>query len=166
MKARISALMDGELQDMEFAELMRALREDGEALETWREYHLISDALRDTQLLSSGFSLRVAARLAEEPTVLSPARLPQRAARNRWVGRAAASLAAVALVGWLGLEFSPGTQQVAKAPAQSTQVAESAVPLPSAASDYLLAHQSYSPRGSLQGVAAYVRTVTDKAPAR
>jgi hypothetical protein len=35
------------------------------------------------------------------------------------------------------------------------------VPLPSAANDYLLAHQGFSPRVSLQGMAPYVRTVAE-----
>jgi hypothetical protein len=35
------------------------------------------------------------------------------------------------------------------------------VPLPSSANDYLLAHQGFSPRMSLQGMAPYVRTVSD-----
>jgi hypothetical protein len=34
------------------------------------------------------------------------------------------------------------------------------VPLPSAAPDYLLAHQGFSPRLSLQGMSAYARTVS------
>jgi hypothetical protein len=36
-----------------------------------------------------------------------------------------------------------------------------AVPLPSATNDYLLAHQIFSPHGSLQGMAPYVRTVSE-----
>jgi hypothetical protein len=35
------------------------------------------------------------------------------------------------------------------------------VPLPAAANDYLLAHQGFSPRVSFQGMAPYVRTVSD-----
>ena len=38
--------------------------------------------------------------------------------------------------------------------------------LPKETNDYLLAHQSYSSRGSLQGVAPYVRTVSDTARPR
>jgi len=34
------------------------------------------------------------------------------------------------------------------------------VPPPDSANDYLYAHQGYSPRNSLQGVAPYVRTVS------
>ena len=172
MKAKISALMDGELQDQEFAESMRALREGGEALETWRRYHLISDALRDTTLLSAGFSQRVEERLAAEPTVLAPMRPPQRAGQGRgMLVKAAAAVAAVAFVGLAGMELLSGVgdsggTQTAKAPVQPGAAEIARVPLPSAARDYLLAHQNYSPRGSLQGMAAYVRTVSDKPSAR
>jgi hypothetical protein len=37
------------------------------------------------------------------------------------------------------------------------------VPLPSGTNDYLLAHQGFSPRVSLQGMAPYVRTVSEQA---
>lgn len=173
MKTKISALMDGELQEAEVTALMRELREDGEALETWRRYHLISDALRDTQLLSSGFSERFAARLAEEPTVLAPARALAKVETRRWLPLSvAASFAAIALVGWLAFAPQPGLDagsgQLAQAPARVASVAPDnvSVPLPRAANDYLIAHQSYSPRNSLQGVAPYVRTVSETARPR
>ncbi len=48
--------------------------------------------------------------------------------------------------------------------AQSAAQAEIAkVAPPEAASDYVLAHQGYSPRISLQGMAPYVRTVSSDA---
>lgn len=168
MKAKISALMDGELHDFETAAPLRALRQDPEALETWRRYHLIGDALRDTTALSSGFSSRFAARLADEPTQLSPASVPKHVEHRRfWVPlSAAASLAGVLLVGWLA--FTPQPEQFARAPVQvqaAALPAESAsvaiVAMPREADDYLRAHQNYSPRNSLQGVAPYVRTVSD-----
>ena len=158
MKDRISALMDGELDDKAAAQTIDALERDREALEAWRNYHLISDALRQSRLLSEGFSARVAAQLEKEPTVLAPNRLKAEQPR-RWVAMAA-SIAAVALVGWLG--FAP--QQTAVAPvAQAPKVEPKPqlVPLPTGTNDYLLAHQGFSPRVSLQGMAPYVRTVSE-----
>lgn len=175
MKAKISALMDGELPEPDSAEPLRALRDDeGEALETWRRYHLIGDALRDTSALSSGFSARLLARLAAEPTVLSPASVPPRPEqRRRWVAlSAAASLAAISMVGWLAFAPQqnpiPGAEQIAQAPAPALVVpAENPyVPLPRETDDYLLAHQNYSPRSTLQGVAPYVRTVSESVRTR
>lgn len=170
MKSRISALMDGELDGHEAETLLAALRKEGEARAAWRAYHLISDSLHDTRMLSPDFAARVAARLAEEPTLLGPALLPARQ-RPRWqVLPVAASVAAVALVGWLAfgprqLEQTP--VPVAEAP-RAVPVAKAEpvrVPPPAAADDYLLAHRRYSPRSSLQGMAPYVRTVSAEARA-
>jgi hypothetical protein len=79
---------------------------------------------------------------------------------------AAASLAAVGLVGWLALgpQHQPASAPVAQA-VQPTREAKQPVivPLPTATPDYLLAHQGFSPRISLQGMAPYARTVSAQA---
>jgi sigma-E factor negative regulatory protein RseA len=162
MKAKISALMDGELEPREADGPLAALRGEGEPRDTWRRYHLIGDAMRDARQLSAGFSTRVAAKLAEEPTVLAPRARPIFEQRRWQLLSAAASVAAVAFVSFAFLSQEPAVPvaQVAQsaAPAETAQVAP-----PEAANDYLLAHQGYSPRNSLQGMAAYVRTVSSEA---
>lgn len=167
MKDTISAFMDGELDDRAAARVIDALGRDREALETWRAYHLISDALRETRMLSEGFTAGVVAKLAEEPTVLAPHRLPAPQPRT-WYALAA-SVAAVSLVGWLGFAPPEAPQvPVAQAPAAVTvrpvvtEAKPAMIPLPSGANDYLLAHQGFSPRVSLQGMAPYVRTVSEQ----
>ena len=167
MKDRISVLMDGELDDRSAAQVIEALaggrQAEGEAREAWRTYHLISDALGKSRMLSEGFSERVAAALAAEPTVLAPRRLGAPREPRRWVALAA-GVAAVSLVGWLG--FAPQQAvQVAKAPAPAApkEVKPAVVALPSGTNDYLLAHQAFSPRMSLVGMAPYVRTVSEPA---
>lgn len=170
MKDTISAFMDGELDDTAAARLIDTLGQDREALETWRAYHLISDALRETRMLSEGFTARVSAQLAKEPTVLAPHRLPPAPQPRTWYALAA-SVAAVALVGWLG--FAPQEAPlapVAQAPVPVNLVAvkpvvevkPAVIPLPSGTNDYLLAHQGFSPRVSLQGMLPYVRTVSEQ----
>jgi sigma-E factor negative regulatory protein RseA len=165
MKARISELMDGEVERHEAAGPLDALRAGGEARDTWRNYHLIGDAMRDTRMLSAGFSARVAARLAGEPTVMAPARVAPSPPRPRLqMLSAAASLAAVALVGWVAFGLQEDTVPAAQAPSTAPVAAPVAqVPPPDTANDYLYAHQGYSPRNSLQGVAPYVRTVSSPA---
>ncbi len=160
MKDRISALMDGELDDRAAGEAIDALAGDAEALQTWRSYHRISESMRDSRLLSQGFGERLRERLAAEPTVLAPARLAA-AQRHRLALPVAASAAAVALVAWLALAPQSPQQQLTPPVAQAKPPV--AVPLPSSANDYLLAHQGFSPRIWLQGVAPYVRTVSDQA---
>jgi sigma-E factor negative regulatory protein RseA len=167
MKDRISQLMDGELDERSAADAIKACAQDAEALQTWRTYHLISDAMRDSRVLSAGFSMRLAERLAAEPTVLAPQR--KRAESRTWfAASAAASFAAVALVGWLAFAPQPGggPQMAQQAPAtpplaELAQAQPVLVP-PSAANDYLLAHQGFSPRVSLQGMAPYVRSVSEQ----
>lgn len=79
----------------------------------------------------------------------------------------AAGLSAVALVGGVAFKMmGAGEVQMAKAPAQPAQPEIVVVAAPKEADDYLRAHQNYSPRNSLQGVAPYVRTVSDTARAR
>jgi negative regulator of sigma E activity len=193
MKQKISELMDGELGQAECPAPLAALREEGEARDAWRMYHLISDSLQETRLLSAGFAQRVAARIAEEATVVAPGREPVRTAQRQWFAlSAAASMAAVALVAWLA--FAPqqtpapaaplaqapqapsptAVQPVATAqepaqvppPAGATAQEPAQVPPPAGATDYLLAHQGYSPRNSLLGVAPYVRSVSSEAAPR
>ena len=166
MKARISELLDGELESHETAGPLDALRSEGEARDTWRRYHLIGDAMRDTRMLSAGFAARVAACLAQEATVMAPVRLAPAPQRPRWQFlSAAASLAAVAFVGWVAFGLQEDTTQVAQVAPPTAQVPSSTaqVPPPAAAYDYLYAHQGLSPRNSLQGVAPYVRMVSGEA---
>lgn len=165
MKERISALMDGELEGHAAEGAIESLRSEGEALESWRMYHLISDGMRDTRLLSAGFTTRVSQRLAEEPTVLAPGRLPGRTAAQRFAYAGAAIAAAVGLVSWLAFGPQPEvprTQMAIGTPAPSVPLTPITVQLTSSANDYLLAHQGFSPRVSLQGMVPYVRTVAER----
>ena len=168
-KERVSALMDGGLARHEAGGAIAQLRDPGEAREAWRLYHLIGDALREQPPLSPGFAERVAARLASEPSVLAPQ--PRRhGALPAWAYAAAASLAVAFVGGTAFLMTQHGAEPQAPvaaaqpqpaAPAEARELAQ--VPPPAAADDYLLAHQVYSPRNSFQGMAGYVRTVSDPA---
>ncbi|HJV11347.1 MAG TPA: sigma-E factor negative regulatory protein [Burkholderiales bacterium] len=161
MKDRLSALMDGELDDRSAAEVIEALGRDHEAVRTWRTYQLISDAMRESRLLSADFAARFSDVLAKEPTVLAP-RATQRESR-KWVAlSAAAGVAAVALVGWMTFAPQPGPAPLAQVQAEAPKPPVM-VPLPTSANDYLLAHQAFSPRGSL---APYIRTVSEQSAER
>lgn len=167
MKEHVSQLMDGELDGRARSSALDALQRDPQAADAWRLYHLIRDAMRDTPQLSDGFSAHFAGRLAAEPTVVAPTlRMPS--ARPRLALAAAASVCAVALVGWLAFAPSPvpaPAPQLARAPA-ATKTAPAPVAradaLPGAeANDYLLAHQGFASRVYLHGMAPYVRTVSE-----
>jgi sigma-E factor negative regulatory protein RseA len=173
MSEWVSNLMDGELEGPEAERMLPALREEGEAREAWRTYHLIGDALRDTQVLSPRFGERIAASLAQEPTVLAPAATPAVRSWRRYLMPVATAAAAAGFVGavafMMPLQEPSVAPQLAQTPPRATpaavvtEPAPASVPLPVAADDYLLAHQGYSPRNRLQGVAPYVRTVSGQA---
>jgi len=158
MNERISALMDGELDERSANEAIERCGCEAAARETWTMYHLIGDAMRESRVLSGTFTTRFAARLDGEPTVLAPAPLAG-TPRQRFVLAAAASVAAVALVGWLAFAPQPQPPLAKQQEAAPALAAAHAAPITSAANDYLLAHQGFSPRMSLQGMAPYVRTV-------
>ncbi len=100
---QLSAFVDDELDAPPGAWLTR-LVEDRASRERWARYHMIGDVLRDREVrLVPELRDRVAAALADEPTLLAPpASLPARGAGPRAsIGRwgLAAGLAAVALLG-------------------------------------------------------------------
>lgn len=160
---RISALMDGELDDHQAKELIRRLKQEEGLLDHWSTFHLIGDALRGESLLSAGFSERLRSRLAQEPTVLAPRRAVKKFAA--YALPAAASLAAVAVVGWMALfdnssKPQPAISALPTSPATQVQAPLPNVPGDSKLNEYLMAHQEFSPSTALQGVAPYVRTVS------
>lgn len=171
MKAKISAMMDSELEPQELGEPLSAMDSNREARESWRTYHLISDALRGDAILTANCARRVSERLAQEPTLIAQMPAAVRAPeRPRWFvpSALAASLAAVAFVGWVALAPQRGAAPVtvpvpvAKAPQVQRAPEPPKVAVTSATQDYLFAHQAFSPRNSLQGMAPYVRTVSDE----
>ena len=173
MKENLSAMLDGELDSDAAARMCGRLRDDPELRQAWETYALIGDALRGTP--ATGLSRDAFAdRLAGEPTVLAP----RTATATRPVPRlaryalsAAAGVAAVGFVGWMAFPALQGSgPEIVKAPAPPPQevavaaapAAPAAVPAAQGVSDYLLAHQRFSPAFAMQGVAPYVRTVSDE----
>lgn len=179
---KISALMDGELTREEAVGVVADIRARGAAREAWATYHLIGDALRGEPCGDCGVLPAVARRLAGEPTVLAPRRMPQ-GFGSRWALPSLAAAAAVAAVTWIVAETQQGpAMQPVAAPGQQTIVPAVAVQslpeyvqpvnLPPQASPpppiqfsarefeaYLRAHQEFSPSNFLQGLAPYVRNV-------
>jgi len=157
MGEQISRLMDGELEGAEAEAAFRELKQ-AEGVATWVCYHVIGDALRGAGGPAAGFSERFAARFEAEPTVLAPR--PLHGPRLPFVWAAAATVAAVAVVGWVAvstLDSRPTALAKAReAAAVRVAQARSAPVSP----DYLLAHQEYSPTTQIQGVGPYLRAVS------
>jgi len=169
---KISALMDGELDGHELRQQFGRLKQDKDLAEHWHTFHLIGDALRGDPALSQDFDQRLAARLAAEPTVLAPQRSLAKNIRT-YALSAAASLSAVALVGWVAFFNNPLAPQaeIAKAPNAPVAASPAPVQLASEPSDgkmneYLIAHQEFSPSTAIQGLAPYIRGVSSAQPAQ
>jgi sigma-E factor negative regulatory protein RseA len=164
---RISAFMDGELEDHEAADQVRRLKEDPQLRAAWETYHLIGDAMRGEAEYSSGLVVKISARLTAEPTVLAPRPRMQLRTVRRVALSAAASIGGVALVAWLALfdnPFAPRQNLAVNQAPPGAQTQLAATPADGAVNDYLLAHQQFSPSTAMQGVASYVRTVSGQNP--
>jgi sigma-E factor negative regulatory protein RseA len=166
MKQKLSAMIDGAAEDQECESCVKRLKEDPDLRATWDVYHLIGDALRGHT--APDVVERVQQRLAAEPTVLAPRALQPIGRRTAWAALSiAASVAAVALVGWMALPLFDVQQ--APSPQVAAQLSEPtpvAVPVAQGVGDYLLAHQQFSPGLAIGGIAPYIRTVTEESGAR
>ena len=165
MKEKLSAMMDDALADGERESCVRRLKEDDELQAAWDVYHLIGDTLRGHTAPHVADEVR--ARLADEPTVLAPRRAERRPRLAWYPLAAAASVAAVALVGWLALPLTglqPGGD--GQTMARVAEQVPAAVPAAQGVADYLLAHQRFSPAIAMSGLAPYVRTVAEESGSR
>lgn len=80
-KERLSALVDGELDQAGVSRACAAWREDASLRASWHTYHLIGDVLRSDDLCSDAacdvaFVQALRARLADEPLVFAPQPAP------------------------------------------------------------------------------------------
>lgn len=151
MQEKLSAMMDGEWDEHEFAALIAAIDEDDECASNWREFHLISDVMRQQQPMSADFMSRFCERFEDEPVVLAPGAMRRRSGRvnPRWVALSMA--ASVVLVSATAFYVSRGqgvsaVPMVAQVAANQPQVGVQQVGVPSDAdvdvNPYLLAHQA------------------------
>ncbi len=153
MSERISALMDGELED---DEALGALTGREGLREAWSTYHLIGDALRQMPNLAQETGPGFEALLAAEPTVLAP-RAIRPARRKLMAWSAAASFAAVAVVLLATLKPSTGDLPGGGMLQRGQVVADAGDSQPDGnINPYLLAHQEFSATGTVQGGAPYV----------
>jgi sigma-E factor negative regulatory protein RseA len=185
----VSALVDGQLRDTEFARAMALLESSSEARQRWHSYHVVGDVLRtgqaDASPHDSDFVSRLRARLQQEPAPLvwqdaPDAKVhgaPLTSANDRWwrlvVGLA--SVALVAVVAWQGFQglASQGAQLAAvPRPDQSTvSMAQAGAPASSAGAapvmirdpqiDALLAaHRQFGGTSALQMPTGFLRNAT------
>ncbi len=159
MNEQISALLDGEIALEDASHLITSVQSNRQAAETWSQYHLIGDAMRDTPSFSANFKQNLMLKLEQEPTVLSPnAALTNRDDADKaqvettskihagW--SIAASFAAVMVVGWMLMH----QQTLSSDEIAPVEIAQNVPEIPA---EYLMAHQASAPSGS----AYYIQSV-------
>ncbi len=158
MKHEISALMDGELFEDEADALYDQIKRSPGAHSDWAIYHMIGDVLRQPESIHRDISARVHERLLNEATVLAPRSHALKQKARVFALSAAASLLAVSVVAWMSLQISPETApQLAM---QQSNIRPVNLQIQPKSSDYLMAHQEFSPSNDINGGASYIRTVT------
>jgi sigma-E factor negative regulatory protein RseA len=153
MKQDISSLMDGELEGHEADRVIRACCSSEEHKDTWNTYHVIGEAIRGHSPGKAARPAGIMAALAKEPTVLAPRARILETTFGRMALAAAASVATVGVVSWIGTQGgAPGAPSgaiVKAVPASSLAVQPVAATAPAPATqpqvvdlqDYLNAHR-------------------------
>ena len=153
MKQDISSLMDGELGGDEADRVIRACCSSEEHKDTWNTYHVIGEAIRGQAPATAARRAGVMERLEKEPTVLAPRSRLLETTFGRIALAAAASVATVGVVSWVGTQGgAPGVSSptlVKSTPAAPLTIqpvaATASVPAAPAApvdvQDYLNAHR-------------------------
>lgn len=175
-KDRVSALVDGQLQAHELADVMAEMEATPELVSSWHVYQLIGDVMRSDDLAVGAHDLdfltRLQTRLAQEPApvplVPQPQDLPIAAAsanadvfRWKWVSGVTMS-AVVAVVGFgLWNQSTEPALQVSSVPAQQQ------VMLRDPQLDALMAaHQQLGGHSALQMPSGFLRNATFERPSR
>jgi sigma-E factor negative regulatory protein RseA len=164
MNEKISALLDAEATGAERKEVLRALAAERDLRRVWERYHLVGAVLRNevSMTVTPHFADRVAARIAQEATILSP-RWPVRSVAKGAIGLAlAASVAAIAVFG-LDLGPAPASGEAAMAAnEQDAYLRAEMTPVPQTEWDrnldvLLVEHNAFSPTSGMNGMMSSVR---------
>jgi sigma-E factor negative regulatory protein RseA len=104
MKNKISALMDGELDNVDIADTIAQIKKTEDLRNDWAIYHLIGDTLRHSVAVPIDITLQVSKKLAAEPTVLAPHLTSEHKGKVFAFSVAASMMTAVAAVVWMSVQ--------------------------------------------------------------
>jgi len=139
MTQEISSLMDGELEPQEAERVIRACCTGSEAADKWHVYNLIGDAMRDEVRRPSRTLDRVRDALGAEPAIIARPRRIYETTLGRVAFAAAASVATVGVVGWIGNQAGP--MPSAAVVARSASPVQPALLQAADIQDYVAAHR-------------------------
>ena len=167
MNEKLSALMDGELDQDQARTVIKSLGSDDASREHWDLYHVIGEALRgdDSGRLCASVSAQqdntaaIFAALAAEPTVLAPRMIKRKVDKHTRIALAmAASVITISAVGVVAVQQQNGhvaplqlVQQVAPQPVALSKQPPNASEI--RVNDYLLVHRQFSNPAAFQPAA-------------
>ena len=182
-KAQISALMDGELDDM----AVKKLLEDKSIKQTWQRYHIISDVIQNRVPIntSSQLALRISELIKNEPAIVAPSRQKIlnyfKPVAGAAVAATVAAMAILAVQQYRADDLTPATPVAVNIPGPA-QVNQVGVPVQIVQADnvrqvrqqqliesnpdnvqirrYLLNHNEYQMNMGVHGAVPHVRLVT------
>ena len=159
MNEKLSALMDGELDQGEARTVIKSLGSDDASREHWDLYHVIGETLRGDEFghaqLHKDNTGAIFAALAAEPTVLAPLMIKHPVENRTRIALAmAASVITISAVGVVAFKQQSGqvapvqlVQQVAPQPV-TTKAAPNGSEV--RVNDYLVVHRQFSNPGAFQ----------------
>lgn len=168
---QISAMLDGELDELELKALFAALGED--EAQTWQDFCAVGDLMRSSDMAtfhSPALLEKIEASIAQEPTVVAPV-LATNAARESALkrlfsaGRSKRLLASVAAVGFFSFALNQvippleNQVQIVRTEAVNQSISDQELAL---WQEYFMAHQQNSIRGGLSGVSPIARVEADR----
>lgn len=164
MKEHISALLDGEADDLERERALRTLGTDPVLRGTWERYHLASAAIRRELdlMVSPGLADRIHERLQHETQDGASRRFIAPRVLKFTAGLAiAASVAAVAILNLPPLVSPPALSTAQHAAGKSTVADARQMPpaQQSALNLYLVRHGEFTPAAGMNGMLSYVRVI-------
>ena len=172
MQEKLSALVDGELDDNEIEQLVRRVGQDDELAGTWQRYHLIRAALRNESIhFRPGLAQRISEAVEAEAGVpAAGAALPSRRdAASGWFGglALAASLAVVSIGVILALRSAEDPVTGPVADATRLAVADRATrwdgadpELEDTLNAFLVEHGEFTTASGMNGLISYAKFVS------
>ena len=178
MKDKLSAFLDGELDEQRVRVVFDEIRREPTLRNEWEAYCLIGDVLRGDGVVAGDFVSRVMAEIDVAPTLLAPkvrAGKVEVERRGTWLSLMplAASVMGVLAVGWVAhtLYAEPGggsrvaevspRLQFADSQTSGVRPVSAVSPVVDPHREYVFAHQSMTGGGPISGAIQHVRTVSE-----
>ncbi len=172
MNEKLSALMDGELNEAETRKMLSEIEKNKDLRATWSRYHLAASALHDDiiQLSNSSLASKISKEIAGEPIIVSPGWWRQsnkKAIKLAGSFAIAASVAAIAVVS-LQVDSPDQVNQQSIASlepissgdfirASGTRWSNGTNSTGRALNMYLVEHSEFSPASNFKGMMGYGR---------